>query len=116
VAGRWISRRDGERIAEDEANVLDGDKHRLDLGRRGCRDAIGTGGEFADKKVLPGNPRQVRTNYRCSDQGLAGFACRTSTAPDSPERQNQHGAWRNSFLKASAHGPYTRGIEEIFNY
>ena len=28
-------------------------------------------------------PRQARTNYRCSDQGLAGFACRTSTAPDS---------------------------------
>ena len=52
---------------------------------------------FAGKKVLPGIPRQVRTNYRCSDQGLAGFACRTSTAPDSPERQNQRGGFRNSF-------------------
>jgi hypothetical protein len=32
--------------------------------------------------------RQVRTNYRCSNQGLAGFACHTSTAPDSGEKQD----------------------------
>jgi hypothetical protein len=51
------------------------------------------------KKVLPGNLRQARTNYRCSDQGLAGFACRTSTAPDSGQRQNQPGRMRNPFLK-----------------
>jgi len=48
--------------------------------------------------VLPGNPRQARTNYRCSDQGLAGFACRTSTAPGSPERQNQPADFRNAYF------------------
>jgi len=46
--------------------------------------------------VLPGNPRQVRTNYRCSDQGLAGFACRTSTAPDSGEMETHPGRFRNA--------------------
>jgi len=48
--------------------------------------------------VLPGNPRQARTNYRCSDQGLAGFACRTSTAPDSGERQTRATALRNAYF------------------
>ena len=56
------------------------------------------------KKVLPGNPRQARTNYRCSDQGLAGFACRTSTAPDSPERQNQWAGLGKSFYPQSTSG------------
>jgi len=51
------------------------------------------------KKVLSGNPRQARTNYRCSDQGLAGFACRTSTAPDSPERENQPRDFRNAYFR-----------------
>ncbi len=53
------------------------------------------------KKVPPGNPRQVRTNYRCSDQGLAGFACRTSTAPDSGGSQTQPDGFRNAYFRAS---------------
>jgi len=36
------------------------------------------------------------TNYRCSDQGLAGFACLTSTAPDSSGNQPHHAANRNN--------------------
>ncbi len=53
--------------------------------------------------MLPGNSRQVRTNYRCSDQGLAGFACRASTTPDSALRQNQHAPLRNSNLSGIGH-------------
>lgn len=37
--------------------------------------------------MLSGMVWQIRTNYRCSDQGLAGFACRTSTVPDSKKKQ-----------------------------
>ena len=50
--------------------------------------------------MLPGNPRQVRTNYRCSDQGLAGFACRTSTAPDSAQSQPHATGLRNAYFHA----------------
>ena len=46
----------------------------------------------------PGNPRQARTNYRCSDQGLAGFVCRTSTAPDGGESQTQPEFFRNAYF------------------
>lgn len=55
--------------------------------------------------MLPGNPRQVRTNYRCSDQGLAGFACRTSTAPDSAESQAEAIPSRNANFHGAPAGP-----------
>ena len=54
------------------------------------------------KKVPPGNPRQIRTNYRCSDQGLAGFACRTSTAPDSGGSQTHVELIRNDYFQEVA--------------
>ena len=54
--------------------------------------------QHRNQRVLPGNPRQIRTNYRCSDQGLAGFACRISTTPDSGERENQPRSFRNGNL------------------
>jgi len=47
------------------------------------------------KKVPPGNLRQSRTNYRCSDQGLAGFACRISTAPDGSGSETDSTSFRN---------------------
>jgi len=56
------------------------------------------GADTMAKKVLPGNPRQIRTNYRCSDQGLAGFACRTSTAPDSSGSETQQDGFRNAYF------------------
>lgn len=52
----------------------------------------------AENKVLPGSPRQIRTNYRCSNQGLAGFACRTSTAPDSASSETHVQGMRNVFF------------------
>jgi len=41
------------------------------------------------KKSAARKPRQMWTNYRCSDQGLAGFACHTSTAPDSEGKETR---------------------------
>ena len=58
----------------------------------------GSAGPETGKKSAVRKPRQIRTNYRCSDQGLAGFACRKSTAPDSAERKNQTAQIRNVFL------------------
>ena len=72
------------------------------MDRGGCRAALEHAATVDNGKVPPGNPRQARTNYRCSDQGLAGFACRTSTAPDSQKRQAQEDGIRNEFLGADA--------------
>ena len=57
-----------------------------------------------DKKSAARKPRQLWTNYRCSDQGLAGFACHSSTAPDSGGKENQPGTARNNKLSFPSNG------------
>jgi hypothetical protein len=57
------------------------------------------------KKSAARKPRQMWTNYRCSDQGLAGFACHTSTAPDSTGKQNHPERNRNNKLSFPSSAP-----------